>query len=121
METLTTSPALPPAAADHSEVKIVTTPAPGPSPAPEAPGPVVATPAPARRPEPGPQLISGREAAHQPAQWRLEAAAPVASVEIGTIEVRLEPPAAVPAARPPAAPQVRLGFDDYLATRSYSR
>ncbi len=88
---------------------------------PPVPAPVTAAaraphPARPRVPAPRPRVGSATKPAPTPA--------PVATrprLEIGTIEVRLEPP---PAPSEPVAPPARAatsGFDDYLATRSYSR
>jgi hypothetical protein len=63
----------------------------------------------------------------RPPPWRAPDPAPLAQpdpeprLEIGTIEIRLDPPPAP--AQAPAAPSAPLpsGFDDYLATRSYTR
>jgi hypothetical protein len=68
-----------------------------------------ASPAPGARPG-----RVGRNAA------QLEAPATGPSLEIGTIELRLEPPAASADAQP-AVPSTAVGFDEYLSTRTYAR
>lgn len=87
---------------------------------PPVPAPVTAASAPRpvrpRVPAPRPPVGSATKPAPTPA--------PVATrprLEIGTIEVRLDPPPAPSEPFAPPAPAATSGFDDYLATRSYSR
>jgi hypothetical protein len=84
-----------------------------------APAPIPVGPPTSAPQTPGAPSAANASAGAPPAA-ATAAAAP--AVQIGTIEVRVESAPAPPAALPRSAPAIsQIGFDDYLAARSYTR